>query len=268
MKRFLLLILVCAIFPCFFYPGYAVAEDQKYEIVFWESVRDSEDAALFRLYLEKYPNGVFAGIAKRKIEEMEAVSQPSTAQTPVHPVVQPGAGSVTPLNNESGIVRVAIFPFRLLEDADAMTAVLSSDLENIFRAFSHCMQITHSYYSLERQTNAQSLKGVKELRQNAFLDNMGIDSRKLWNGSTPNAATLTAIAADLDVDAVVMGAIRVSNPWSDKYQLGYIRAYMLDVQSGEMFKSRNVDTFSDAREVLPRILNKLVAKYSLAYCSQ
>ncbi|MDP9137540.1 MAG: hypothetical protein M3N38_05110, partial [Pseudomonadota bacterium] len=33
------------------------------EITFWESVRDSEDAAMVEAYLEKYPEGQFRDLA-------------------------------------------------------------------------------------------------------------------------------------------------------------------------------------------------------------
>jgi len=37
------------------------------ETVFWQSIEDSEDPALFEAYLKAFPNGVFAPIAKQKI---------------------------------------------------------------------------------------------------------------------------------------------------------------------------------------------------------
>jgi adenylate cyclase len=38
------------------------------ELVFWESIRDSEDPRLFLAYLEKYPEGEFAIIARSRLE--------------------------------------------------------------------------------------------------------------------------------------------------------------------------------------------------------
>ncbi|MBC7831314.1 MAG: SEL1-like repeat protein [Hyphomicrobium sp.] len=42
------------------------------EVIFWNSVKDSNDAALLRTYLDRYPSGAFAPIAKLKIERLNA----------------------------------------------------------------------------------------------------------------------------------------------------------------------------------------------------
>jgi hypothetical protein len=51
------------------------------EISFWESVRDSKDPAELRAYLQQYPNGTFAAIAKRRIETLEQKPPPPVAAT-------------------------------------------------------------------------------------------------------------------------------------------------------------------------------------------
>jgi tetratricopeptide (TPR) repeat protein len=42
------------------------------EIAFWESVKDSGDAAMLQAYLDRFPDGVFASLAKIKLEGLEA----------------------------------------------------------------------------------------------------------------------------------------------------------------------------------------------------
>jgi TPR repeat protein len=42
------------------------------EVIFWNSVKDSGDAGLLQTYLDRYPNGAFAPIAKLKIERLNA----------------------------------------------------------------------------------------------------------------------------------------------------------------------------------------------------
>lgn len=41
------------------------------EIVFWESIKDSQNAAYFKAYLDKYPTGLYAGIANIKLSELK-----------------------------------------------------------------------------------------------------------------------------------------------------------------------------------------------------
>ena len=38
----------------------------EFELTFWESIKDSQDAAEFAAYLEKYPDGTFAALAQTR----------------------------------------------------------------------------------------------------------------------------------------------------------------------------------------------------------
>lgn len=51
----------------------APSGDSAVEMMFWESVRGSSDPADFRAYLEKYPNGSFAPLARNRLA---ALGQP------------------------------------------------------------------------------------------------------------------------------------------------------------------------------------------------
>ncbi len=52
------------------------------EMMFWESVRSSTDPADFRAYLEKYPNGNFAPLARNRLAALGA-GQPAAVQPAV-----------------------------------------------------------------------------------------------------------------------------------------------------------------------------------------
>ncbi|MBX9944867.1 MAG: adenylate/guanylate cyclase domain-containing protein [Reyranella sp.] len=45
------------------------AEQQSVEIVFWESIKESARAADYEAYLEQYPDGSFAALARTRLEE-------------------------------------------------------------------------------------------------------------------------------------------------------------------------------------------------------
>jgi outer membrane protein assembly factor BamB/cytochrome c5 len=49
------------------------------EVVFWDSVKDSRNPAVFRIYLERYPNGTFAKLAQIRLAELERPVSPSPA---------------------------------------------------------------------------------------------------------------------------------------------------------------------------------------------
>jgi adenylate cyclase len=44
--------------------------DREIELSFWESVRESDNPALIKAYLEKYPNGEFSPLARIRVDEL------------------------------------------------------------------------------------------------------------------------------------------------------------------------------------------------------
>ncbi len=64
----------------YFKPGAAsaTADPAAIELAYWDSIKDSQGADDYRAYLKKYPNGLFADIAKRR-----ALNPPKPATTTV-----------------------------------------------------------------------------------------------------------------------------------------------------------------------------------------
>lgn len=58
-------------------------------MVFWESIKDSKDAADFREYLKQYPAGRFAGLAKNRLAAMK----PAKPSPPAAPSTASALGS-------------------------------------------------------------------------------------------------------------------------------------------------------------------------------
>jgi hypothetical protein len=64
---------------------------QDPEVVFWESVRDSENIADFEEYLHQYPNGHFVRLARNKLRELQdSKSRPNARLAPAVVAMQPG----------------------------------------------------------------------------------------------------------------------------------------------------------------------------------
>jgi hypothetical protein len=84
MTRALVLgVLFAAAAPAWAQKPDAATEALRIEVVFWESVRASTDPADFRAYLERYPNGQFAPLARNRIAAL--------TQKPAAPAVVPAA---------------------------------------------------------------------------------------------------------------------------------------------------------------------------------
>jgi hypothetical protein len=58
------------------------AEALRMEMVFWESVRNSTDPADLRAYLEQYPNGKFAALARNRLAALEPKPAAPAATAP------------------------------------------------------------------------------------------------------------------------------------------------------------------------------------------
>src|SRR5688572_1845038 len=69
---------------------------QQAELLFWDSIKNSDNPATFQAYLTQFPNGVFAGLARAKIDELEsAASDPTETQSAARQV-QPAAPEPAP----------------------------------------------------------------------------------------------------------------------------------------------------------------------------
>jgi formylglycine-generating enzyme required for sulfatase activity len=56
--------------------------DARYELVFWESIKDSKQAADYEAYLEVFPNGRFAPLAKARAAYLRKAEQGAKQQRP------------------------------------------------------------------------------------------------------------------------------------------------------------------------------------------
>jgi outer membrane lipoprotein-sorting protein len=66
----------------------APADPSALEVSFWESVKDSKDPGDFRAYLEKYPEGSFAALARRRSAEPAPTAAGPAALTTADEVIE------------------------------------------------------------------------------------------------------------------------------------------------------------------------------------
>jgi hypothetical protein len=80
-------------------PPMAKSYDKEMEIAFWNSVKDSKSPAVVEAYLERYPNGTFAGLARVMVsqlkEQVQARAKEKVAALPV-PEARPQAPGPDP----------------------------------------------------------------------------------------------------------------------------------------------------------------------------
>lgn len=73
-------------------PGVPRSKGDK-EILFWQSIKDSDDPAVFATYLEQFPDGTFAGLAKVRISQLSQNQKVgSAAPTPTQSALPDNMG--------------------------------------------------------------------------------------------------------------------------------------------------------------------------------
>jgi uncharacterized caspase-like protein len=86
--------------------------DPELEIAFWNSVKDSKSPAVIEAYLERYPNGTFAGLAKVMVAQLKGapVKAPEQATRVALPEVKPPDPRVLARSLQTELKRVGCDP--------------------------------------------------------------------------------------------------------------------------------------------------------------
>jgi len=107
-------------------PAPSPAGDQKAELLYWESAQASNNPAVFKAYLQQFPNGMFAALAQAKLEELSAGSSQTVAKAdaPVAPVqtatiAVPASTQAEIVAMEGGYIAVKNANVRAAPKADA-----------------------------------------------------------------------------------------------------------------------------------------------------
>jgi carboxyl-terminal processing protease len=92
------------------------------EVVFWESVKNSTNPAMFEAYLAQYPDGSFAPLAKAQIEALEQAGSaaiPAQTSATQQPTVEPEPATAGGADATSASARTLIVTPEVKEKFDA-----------------------------------------------------------------------------------------------------------------------------------------------------
>lgn len=95
-----------AVGSTFALPAVAQPASEAAETAFWDSVKDSRDPAEVQAYLDKFPNGLFAPLARIRIRNLQSASKPAPAPAASTQPQQQPSQSVSALTSESVIREV------------------------------------------------------------------------------------------------------------------------------------------------------------------
>jgi uncharacterized caspase-like protein len=76
----------------------------SYEIIFWESIKDSANADAFKAYLDQYPEGAFAPLARIKLQQSTPENKTAGPQPVPKETVTTQLASIDPDENDPDIV--------------------------------------------------------------------------------------------------------------------------------------------------------------------
>jgi hypothetical protein len=64
-------------------PGSSAVDPKQFELMYWESIKDSKNVADFRAYLSKYPQGEFSGLASNRVDYLTRSAAPENTRPAV-----------------------------------------------------------------------------------------------------------------------------------------------------------------------------------------
>jgi eukaryotic-like serine/threonine-protein kinase len=62
---------------------------QEVELVYWKEIKDSTDAEEFLAFLSKFPTGIYADLARKRLDRMSAAKVPASIKPPPEPSAPP-----------------------------------------------------------------------------------------------------------------------------------------------------------------------------------
>lgn len=176
--------------------------DSKYETLFWESIKDSNDKEMYVEYLSKFPNGMFAGLAKIKIQKLSKAAAEEPQEEKMQAKVAP-APVESPKTDQR--LKLAVFPWRYDERGSAKGTRLKMEEQTIkvlnrLLSRNASFDLVFSYYDgLGRKKDVKKI-GEDVLTEDA-IDEMWIRKKDL-TGRKPNLSLISNVGSQLKVDLV------------------------------------------------------------------
>ncbi|MGI9104727.1 MAG: SUMF1/EgtB/PvdO family nonheme iron enzyme [Pyrinomonadaceae bacterium] len=88
-------------------PPSAKVDPAQQELAFWSSIQNSTDAEDFKDYLEKYPAGLYAGLARRRVTALSNAAKPAPVTPPVNSATTNAGGAARPAGRPQQMVNRA-----------------------------------------------------------------------------------------------------------------------------------------------------------------
>jgi cell division protein FtsB len=254
--------------------------DQQYEILFWESIKDSNNLLMYQDYLQKFPNGTFAELARINIQRLSEAEPEKAAKTSMTvedtsaskmqasvaapspkvapPASQPVAPPVSAASKTKAVLSgqrasLGVFPWKLTGSAPRWDFIALDALVDVLNRHKDQVIARYTYYEIKTKPRPEQL-------EESFFTKKVV--QKLWSGSDggPNMDYVRRVGKQLDIDVVLMCDIdgRTFDPDSGTYKM-----YVVDVHSGRVYQGRaytqNIEGEAEYRFI--KLSEKLFGRY-------
>jgi hypothetical protein len=222
------------------------AIDSSYEILFWESIKDSRDVQAYNAYLNQFPNGVFVELANLKIKnythesDKETLAQAdkndfkkSSAQSPLEIQEKKFHLSKEDQSKEENEYMLAIFPFALSTHPIDHTLVQTTfhEISSVLSEYSthYILQYTHyDDIAPKKPIYNQDSAKIKEILVQLNKKDMW-KRRNFFSFPQPNEEKVKKLSYDINANLIFMLFLNIDN------RTDYIHFYLIDLKNDKLF---------------------------------
>ena len=243
------------------------------DILFWQSIKDSENPKLYKAYLNKFPAGTFAELARYKIDDYTGALSPAveTKKQPAEKIIQAAIPdtsekekksspktkpAIVKSSNIDSPLKLAILPWNF-KKADMREKQF---LQNTIKALGNELKSNDRFRPLYSYYAENPDLGLKKIPESA-LPAGGVG--KLWIGNIkPDIDQAVQVGRQLKVDAVLMMSVTRSADYNLSGIL-YIAQYIIHIADKKTYtKSEPFYTRTFASEIKP-FIEKAFAEYAV-----
>ena len=200
------------------YNSETLGSPKSQESLYWEFIKDSDDPALFKAYVEKYPDSVFFEDAQIQLSKLQRSQNEAIVEINSNP-------KVVDDRNFTGY-RIAILPWDVRFPTH-LTTVMGKIATYVKE--SNDFRIATSYYDLEFSglygiERPKNIKGDLLWRKDSFFEDI-----------KPDIEQVRQVGRKLGVDVAILGVFD-----SAGNNISNLRMYLIDIISGKQFVFKNV----------------------------
>lgn len=176
----------------------ARAQVESAEVAFWNSIKDSKNPAEYQAYLQAFPNGIFAPLARLRVQQLGGGAQPPGLQPPprqVQPMQPPPRQAVASvdMNNPQIVAEIQSKLYNLNYDVKRFDGIADESTTQAIREWQERINVeptgvlTDALFQRLRSSRIPTIWGSLAYTANGTIG-------RAWNRSSRQEAEEAALA--------------------------------------------------------------------------